>query len=317
MNHHDLITRLRANAVVGLPKIGRWQPSAHAFDEPQLNALEAALGAGRPLLVRGEPGLGKSQIARAVAAAWQWRLVTASIHSRTERDDLLYSIDHVQRLSQSRAGAAGELQDHIQPGPVWRAMKPVNDRDGVPLGPGAYPIDQNAGCVLLIDEIDKAHRDIPNALLEVLDDGEFELPFAHKDFSDRVVRAANGLFIVMTANDERDLPAAFMRRCAVLHLQLQDDAAGQLRDIALSHIDLGTLGKSVKPFIDKAISAVLDYRRDVPDGYYKPGTSEMIDLLKAIDASSVGAEQIDEAIERMREYLICKEFRSDAGDDAG
>jgi len=122
---------------------------------------------------------------------------------------------------------------------------------------------------------------------------------------------------VITANDERDLPAAFMRRCAVLHLQLGENAAEQLRDIAISHIEQGVLDASVEPFIDKTIDAVLSYRSEVPDGYYKPGTSEMIDLLQAIAASHVGAEKIDEAIARMGEYLICKEFRSDASDDAG
>lgn len=321
---------------VKLPVIGSWsRPSVHCFDSTQLDAIEAAELSGRPLLVRGEPGLGKSQIARAVAAKKEWRLVTAVINARTEVEDLLCRIDHVRRLgdahrmvqasTSSPASGAGSsesgfneqadsvpLSSYLIEGAIWHALKDIPEsafQDRPEQGVGHYNCKQ--GCVLLIDEIDKAHPDIPNALLEVLDAGSFQVP-ATKE----VVKGdLNKLFVVITANDERGLPSAFLRRCVVLDLVLPSDPREKLTEYANAHKNAGLIKHVSEQVFAEAASVVYKYRDTLSPGDYRPGTSEYLDLLRVIDRKieegSIGPEEISATIERMSHYLIRKSMVAD------
>lgn len=318
-NATDWIRKIKRRLTLSLPAIGSWRPSAHRFNPDHLNALAAAIYTGRPLLVRGEPGLGKSQIARAVAAALQWRLVTATINSRTEVDDLLFHVDHVARLSDANVthNAVKDLSQYVRKSAVWHAMEEEpkvegqnkTPRIGVPLEDDvdAYRVDAQAGAVLLIDEIDKAHSDVPNALLEVLDAGSFTVPQ-----TGQVVKSQNGLFIVITANDQRELPAAFLRRCAVLNLFLEDEPEAELVEIAQAHKQSGQFLHVSEIHMLSVAQFVAKVRKDVPNGEYKPGTSEYLDLLRVLDQQpDLTQEEVEDCIDKMGQFLVQKTFRSD------
>ncbi|OED39392.1 hypothetical protein AB833_15810 [Chromatiales bacterium (ex Bugula neritina AB1)] len=302
---------------IKLPPIGSWQhDSAHSFDDDQRHAISAAWYADRPLLVRGEPGLGKSQIARAIAASWQWRLVTTVIHGRTEVDDLLYTIDYVERLADANASVKGKIEvkdlaDYVKHGPVWQALD-GDSQSGWP--EGGYgkkrKVQGEPGCILLLDEIDKAQSDVPNALLEVLNSKSFTVPQ-----TGQVVSAGAPLFIVVTANDQRTLPAAFMRRCAVLDLDLGSDEAERFRQIAQAHSDAELLQGIDADTIDEVAKCVAQYRKKVPEGYYQPGTSEMLDILHVIDRSDkLPDADLEKCLTILSKFLLKKGFRTDEAD---
>lgn len=221
----------------------------HAHDESRRLALEVALITGRPLLLRGPPGCGKSTFALAAARRLGWRCYETVVTSRTEARDLLYRFDGVRRLADAHAGQRGAPEDYIVPGPLWwaiapgearkvrpRAEKQIGSRepeptDGADRGPDLNPDSDELrglrvrpgmprdGAVVLIDEIDKAEVELPNDLLVPLGALSFRIeelgrtvdlggPPVEEDGISRVL-------VVVTTNDERDLPAAFVRRCVV------------------------------------------------------------------------------------------------------
>lgn len=191
-----------------LPASQHFSPCGHRWQDEELAALTAALAAQRPLLVRGEPGSGKSQLARAAAvvlggaAATPWVEV---IHPRFEAQDLKYRFDAVARLVDAQAGAQNKVKrvgDYVRPGSLWQAMAACR--------PGQPP------AVLLIDEIDKADADLPNALLDVLGNRSLFNPLTRKVIEANEHRPMP--LILITTNEERELPAAFVRRCLVLNL---------------------------------------------------------------------------------------------------
>ncbi|MEM8871692.1 MAG: MoxR family ATPase [Pseudomonadota bacterium] len=192
----------------------------HVFAELDIQAVEAALGAQRPLLLLGEPGIGKSQLAEAVAMASGWHFVSKTVDALTEPGDLMWQEDAVSRLAEAQlAGAShGEaaatvrarLERHkfVMPGVLWSAFDPEDaERAGGPKSGGL------TGIVALIDEIDKAESAVPNGLLEALGAGQFTVPGRAEP-----VRAVRWPLVIITSNDERPLPKAFIRRCIVHHM---------------------------------------------------------------------------------------------------
>ena len=308
-----------------LPEIGSWLRSAHSFSQNELDAISAAEITGRPLLIQGEPGLGKSQIARAIAADKKWPLITHTVNARTDIEDLLYRVDHVRRLSEAHLLAASgktldkSLANFLDPGPIWRALefsvgkKNVYTEDCYPnpnhKNEAGWYIPQKPGCVLLIDEIDKAPPDVPNALLEVLS----EMKFLVTQTGVTVAGNKKHLRIIITANEERELPSAFVRRCAALELGLGNDPKGRLCEIAYAHIENKLLPALDPDILEYAATCVVRERERLNEGNYRPGTSEFLDLLKVAAEHAQPGKDSDAAIrmmDRMGKYLIRKSVGS-------
>ncbi len=206
-----------------LPACSIWPKKAqHEFDRRQLIAVLAAREIDRPLLVRGEPGCGKTQLARAAAEALKMPLVTLVVNERTETEDLFWHYDALRRLSDANDPNKG-VQDekaYLSAGPLWWALNHKSakkyrgaHRSEPYMGKGA---SYDNGVLLLIDEIDKADRSVPNSLLEALGNYSFEVPYT----PDRVECTGAKPLIIITTNDEQELPPAFQRRCLTLDLSL-------------------------------------------------------------------------------------------------
>ncbi|MCI5145472.1 MAG: MoxR family ATPase, partial [Candidatus Electrothrix sp. AR3] len=298
---------------IDLPPQGSWPKSVHRFDPRSANALNAAIAAQRPLLVRGNPGTGKSQLARAAAQYLGRLFVTEVVHARAESQDLQYHFDAVGRLGEAQAlGAAcrtekDEIKDCLEPrrflapGALWwvfnwqtaceqseftrfKHRKPERP-------PGWEAADK--GSVLLIDEIDKADADLPNGLLETLGNGGFTVPYLDDPvcMQHKVVPPP---LVVITTNEERELPDAFLRRCLVLHLYLPDedpeyrDKPEDVKQEALAAY-LIKRGQDHFPEMEKEVLAEAasqlwqDRNAARRHGITPPGMAEYIDLLRAVE----------------------------------
>lgn len=283
---------------IPLPGHGSRPSQVHVFDEGSIQAVDAALAAQRPLLVRGEPGIGKSQLARAVAVHLKRVYVQYVVDARTESRDLLWHFDAVARLADAQlAGALGEpiekvrerlaVHHYLHPGPLWwafdwnSALRQAESLGETPppqdVGEASPPSSAN-GCVVLIDEIDKAESDVPNGLLEALGTGEFK-PMGGKH---RIVASGTPPLVLITTNNERALPDAFLRRCLVLHLALPEDEAALkefLVDRGRRHFPQlsGDVLKMAATLLYKDRKQARDNRH-----YPLPGQAEYLDLLRAV-----------------------------------
>lgn len=287
----------------------------HRWSEPERDALLLALAADRPLLVRGEPGTGKTQLARAAAARLGWMLHSVVIHPRYEPTDLLYEFDAVRRLSDAQLQREDALKDDIhywRPGPVWRALNWA-DAHTLPSMTGADGPSATApaGHVLLIDEIDKADSDLPNSLLEVLGQRGFRIPA----LGNRWVGPDGGALplVVITTNEERELPAAFLRRCIVLNLEAEADYRPWLIDRGLAHHgDHAPAGRRLDlQVLQQAADRLVDDRAAIElAGLQPPGPAEYLDLLGALLELAPGdtAEQL-RLLDRLARYAYRKHGR--------
>ena len=220
--------------VIPLSASGNLVSPAHILEADSINAVNAAIAAQRPLLVRGEPGVGKSQLARAVAIALNWAFIPFVMDARTESRDLLWHFDAIERLAEAQLqGALGgskadirtamAVEKFISPGPLWWAFnwaKADTQAQHLKHSPPPQPDggDHTAGCVVLIDEIDKAETDVPNGLLEALG----QCSFTPQGLDQPVTVSDNAPLVIIATNEERALPDAFIRRCVVLHLHTPD-----------------------------------------------------------------------------------------------
>jgi MoxR-like ATPase len=278
-----------------LPAMGAWPASRHRFDADQVRALRAAEAAGRPLLVRGDPGTGKSQLAHAAAVAARRLFLTVVVDAHSEASDLLWRFDAVARLADAHLAAVPgsdspkDLQParYVEPGPIWWAFNwrgAAEQLAHTRVGGVAPQIPDDTwiparGTVLLIDEIDKAEADLPNGLLEALGNGRFTVP----PLGSVVARPEDvpPPLVIVTSNDERELPAAFLRRCLVLTLKLPK-ARRELADYLVERGELH-FPELPKAVLEQAAEQLIsDRAKAVEEGVYTPGLAEYLDLLRVL-----------------------------------
>lgn len=270
--------------------------AAHLFDEDQIAAVNAALGAGRPLLVRGEPGIGKSQMARAVAKVLGRTYLPFVTDARSESRDLLWSFDAVARLADAQAQRGGgdggrslPVENYIRPGVLWWAFDWENaakqTKDKLPVTAKRDGGKPENGSVVLIDEIDKADSDLPNGLLEALGVGSFEVRDQNKPV--QISSKTPAPLIIITTNEERALPDAFIRRCMVL-----DMALPRLEEAVRNHmIKIGKVhfGEELsEDVLEAAARMVAEEREFAKENHWRPlpGQAEYIDLLRSVHAQA-------------------------------
>ncbi|MCU0826996.1 MAG: MoxR family ATPase [Tabrizicola sp.] len=237
--------------------------STYVASEDLAIAVNAAVTLQRPLLVKGEPGTGKTELARQVAAGLDLPLIEWHVKSTTKAQQGLYEYDAVSRLRDSQLGDARvhEVQNYIRKGKLWQAF------------------EADHRVVLLIDEIDKADIEFPNDLLQELDRMEF-----HVYETGETVRAKHRPVVIITSNNEKELPDAFLRRCFFHYIRFPD--ADTLAAIVRVHFP------DIK---DKLLTAALTQfyeLREVPGLKKKPSTSEVLDWLRLLLAEDLAPEDL-------------------------
>ncbi|MFT5111176.1 MAG: MoxR-like ATPase [Parasphingorhabdus sp.] len=235
--------------------------NSYVATEDLMMAVNASVILGRPLLVKGEPGTGKTQLAEEVAAALGKPLIPWHIKSTTKAQQGLYEYDAVARLRDSQLGdgRVHDIANYIVPGKLWEAFSSEEQP------------------VLLIDEIDKADIEFPNDLLHELDRMEF---FVYE--TKKIVKAKYPPIIVITSNNEKELPDAFLRRCFFHYIQFPD--ATTMRRIVDVHFP------DLKKQLLKAALEVFFEVREVSGLKKKPSTSELLDWIKLLVAEDIPAD---------------------------
>lgn len=312
---------IKANEPVVLEMSGDRPEQVHLFDKDSIDAVNAALAARRPLLIRGEPGVGKSQLARAVAKVLKRAFIAYVVDAQAEARDLLCHFDAVQRLAEAQLGQALgadadamkkelKVDNYLYPGPLWWAFNWTDAqtqagevRQSPP--PQFGDCSHTNGCVLLIDEIDKAEMDLPNGLLEALGEGRFT-PLGRKE---PVCVSGVPPLVIITTNGERALPNAFLRRCLVLHLDL---FGGELKPLDT----LVKRGKAHFPELDDekvirpAAELLLNDRSKAEEDKRQPlpGQAEFLDLLRAVrNLADDGKGEPAEFISKVAQYIMNKQ----------
>ncbi|HBL26282.1 MAG TPA: MoxR family ATPase [Acidobacteria bacterium] len=275
------------------PSLTSHREAAHHYqpDPDLVDAVNVALAVGAPLLLTGEPGTGKTQVAHYLA--WYFgledKLFPLFVRSTTTAEDLLYHFDAVAYLHAAndpgRRGERVEKKDFVEPGPLWKAY-----RAGGP-------------AVVLLDEIDKAPRDFPNDLLNVLDQHEFLVAETGE-----TVRRPTGSpppVVVITSNSERRLPEPFLRRCIFHHIELTEDL--MRRAVAARAGDFPDLPEPVR---EAAIGRFLELRgRDLRK---KPATAELLVWLTVLSAhGGVGVEELEGPLRELPALSVLVKDRED------
>ncbi|TMH65173.1 MAG: MoxR family ATPase [Betaproteobacteria bacterium] len=240
-------------------------PSYVATDDLKL-AVNAALALERPLLIKGEPGTGKTLLAETVANALGRPLYQWHIKSTTKAQQGLYEYDAVSRLRDSQLGdgRVGDIANYIKRGVLWEAF------------------ESEMPAVVLIDEIDKADIEFPNDLLRELDRMEFYVYETR-----RTIVARHRLLVVITSNNEKELPDAFLRRCFFHYIQFPDrETMTQIVDVHFPGLKKSLLQEALEVFFNL---------RGVPGLKKKPSTSELLDWLKLLLAEDIPPEALKSA----------------------
>lgn len=321
--------RKKDKDVVHLAATDAMPEAVHVLDERSIQAVNAALAAKRPLLIRGEPGIGKSQLARAVAKVLGRAYLHQVVDSRTESRDLLWHFDAIERLAEAQLrGALGEnketvkkelkVANYLHPGPLWWAFdwegaavqaKTVG-RPTPPQWDGGNP---DNGCLVLIDEIDKAESDVPNGLLEALGAGTF----TPQGLDTPVKVDGIAPLVLITTNEERALPDAFVRRCLVLHLELPrlPDQSEAFQNLLVERgrahfkaVQDRVLTEAANLLIDYRIESLRLHRLPLP------GQAEYLDLLRAVINLADTPERQHELLSEIAHYTVRKHPQSGAAD---
>ena len=226
-------------------------------------AVNAALALERPLLIKGEPGTGKTMLALEVAQALGRPLFEWHVKSTTKAQHGLYEYDAVSRLRDSQLGdpKVKDIANYIVQGMLWKA----------------FTAEQPA--VLLIDEVDKADIEFPNDLLRELDRMEF---YVHE--TQQLVKAKHRPLVIITSNNEKELPDAFLRRCFFHYIRFPDaDTMAKIVEVHFPGIKKQLLAQALNAFFEI---------RDVPGLKKKPTTSELLDWLKLLMAEDIPPEAL-------------------------
>ncbi len=231
---------------------------AYIADKDLMVAVNAAIRLERPLLVKGEPGTGKTELARQVAAALGLDLLEWNVKSTTKAQQGLYEYDAVSRLRDSQLGdeRVNDVANYIRKGKLWQAF------------------DADEKCVLLIDEIDKADIEFPNDLLQELDRMEF-----HVYETGQTIRARQRPIVIITSNNEKELPDTFLRRCFFHYIRFPDpDTLARIVEVHYPGIRQQLLSSALTTFYEI---------RDTQGLKKKPSTSEALDWIRLLVADEI------------------------------
>ena len=215
-------------------------------------AVNASIVLEKPLLVKGEPGTGKTELARQVASSLNLEIIEWNIKSTTKAQQGLYEYDAVSRLRDSQLGESiRDINKYIRKGKLWEAF------------------EKKKKVVLLIDEIDKADIEFPNDLLQELDRMEF---YVYE--TGQIVRANKRPIVIITSNNEKELPEAFLRRCFFHYIQFPDlETLKKIVEVHFPNIKKSLLEVALKSFFEV---------REIPGLKKKPSTSEALDWIKLL-----------------------------------
>ena len=245
-------------------------------------AVNAAITLERPLLVKGEPGTGKTELARQIAGSLGLPLLEWSVKSTTRAQQGLYEYDAVSRLRDSQLGdeRVKDVKNYIKKGKLWDAF------------------EAEGKVVLLIDEIDKADIEFPNDLLQELDQMEF---FVYE--TGEVIKAKQRPIVIITSNNEKELPDAFLRRCFFHYIQFPDaDTMQQIVNVHFPDIKKSLVREALTQFYEL---------RETTGLKKKPSTSEVLDWLKLLMAEDLSAADLkadaNDALPRLHGALLKNE----------
>ncbi len=252
-----------------------------------MDSVNVAMALEKPLLIKGEPGTGKTMLAKAVANSLSMDLIIWNIKSTTKAQEGLYTYDTIQRLYDGQFGEEGvdDISKYIKLGKLGEAF------------------DRQEQVVLLIDEIDKADLEFPNDLLWELDQMEFYIPETK-----RTVKAKQRPVVIITSNAEKELPDAFLRRCIFHYIDFpKSDLMAEIVKTHFPNIEENLLKNAMEVFY---------WIRGIRDVRKKPSTSELIDWLNALQMNGIPADTLkkelpflgvvvkkDEDLEAVRHYV--------------
>lgn len=246
----------------------------YVISEPLKNAVNVAIALGKPILIRGEPGTGKTRLAHSIARGLDKKLFVWNIKSTTKAQEGLYVYDTVQRLNDSRFGDrdVSNIKHYIKLGKLGQAFTSTEQ------------------IVLLIDEIDKADIEFPNDLLNELDEMAFYIPE-----TEETITANHRPITVITSNAEKELPDAFLRRCVFHFIEFPDQSLMEnIIKVHFPEIKDNLLRETIKVFYNL---------RNVEGFRKKPSTSELLDWIQALSTGGIPTDKISKELPFMGTLL--------------
>lgn len=309
----------------------------HQWSEDEARAVQIALATRRPLLLRGEPGCGKTQLAKAVAQELGWKYLVEVVHPRMEPQDLIYRFDAVKRLALAHTNATTKEIDSLafyEPGVLWKALDWQSAQKA-----GKWQDSQEAdtekeipcGTVVCIDEIDKADADVPNSLLEVFGERQISLPSPLPTLSWPQETQGNTPpqlppLIILTTNEDRMLPAPFLRRCVVLTLKTEsDNPVWLVEKRGQAHYSSENNDQKSRPYLSKELMVkAADLLVQDRAGFKAaqlplPGVAEYLDLLRALHQLQTELKwsdsQINERLDQLSRYVYRKHAGADLAEE--